>query len=91
MSAILLSILKITIMIVILGAMVIILLGIGQLLSHDDNYSESDVSSMKKDLKNKQEVIGEKSVFNNFLMRNNRYHQRELRKEYRQTGKEYKE
>lgn len=72
MTAILISIAKIFIMIVILGAMIIILLSIGQLLNHDDDYSETDMSSMKKDLKDKEEVIGRKSVFNNFLVRNSK-------------------
>lgn len=71
MTGILITVAKILIMVVILCAMIFILLGIGQLLSHDDdNYSDSDVSTLKNEVKKNENVISEKSVFNNFLVKN---------------------
>lgn len=70
MTAIVFSIIKILIMLVILGAMILILLGIGQLLHHDEEYEETDFSSFKKEVEEKEKVIGKNSVFNNFLVRN---------------------
>ena len=70
-AAILFSVFKIFIMIVILCAMILILMGIGQLLHSDEICSDEDVSSLKKELKEKENVIGENSVFNNFLVKNN--------------------
>ena len=69
MYTLLISIVKILIMIVILVAMVLILLGVGQLIRNDE---ENDVGlkSMRKEIKEKENVIGKNSVFNQFLVKN---------------------
>lgn len=60
---------KIIVMILLIGAMVIVLLGIGHLFHHDDLNTTEDTDMLKHDVDRKENVISEKSVFYNFLIK----------------------
>ena len=60
---------KIALMMLIIGAMVMILMGIGHIFHNDDlNTSEDDVL-LRNEVDNSEDVVGEKSVFYNFLVK----------------------
>lgn len=56
-------------MLLILGGMVMILLGIGHLFHNDDLNSAEDDLSLRNEIDNYEEVVGEKSVFYNFIVK----------------------
>lgn len=60
---------KIVLMILIIGAMVMILLGIGHLFHNDDFNSNEDDIRLRYEIDNTEEVVGKKSVFYNFLVK----------------------
>lgn len=60
---------KIVAMILLIGAMVILLLGIGHLFHNDDLNTLEDDHVLKQDVEENEDVISEKSVFYNFLVR----------------------
>ena len=60
---------KILVMMLLIGAMVVILMGIGHIFHHDDLNTSDDDLMLKSDLDNKEDVVSEKSVFYNFLVR----------------------
>lgn len=60
---------KIFLMILIIGAMVAIIVGLGQLFHVDDLNSLEDDLRLKDEVKNEENVVGEKNVFCNFLMK----------------------
>lgn len=60
---------KILLMILIIGAMVVILLGIGYLFHTDDFNTSDDDLILKDEVEHEENVVGEKSVFYNFLVR----------------------
>ena len=72
-SSLIIGVAKIVVMIILLCAMILVLLGIGQFVNDQDNSSE-DVKKYKSELSEKENVIGRKSVFNNFLVRNVEVH-----------------
>lgn len=60
---------KIVLLVLIIGAMVMILLGIGHIFHTDDlNTSEEDLL-LRNEIDNREEVVGKKSVFYNFLVK----------------------
>lgn len=62
---------KILLMLLIIGGMVIILLGIGHLFHTDDlNTTEEDLQ-LRNEIENSEDVVGEKSVFYNFIVKRN--------------------
>lgn len=56
-------------MLLIIGGMVVILMGIGHLFRNDDLNTSDDDLRLKDEVEKEQDVIGEKSVFYNFLVR----------------------
>lgn len=60
---------KIVVMILLIGAMVMILLGIGHLFHHDDLNTSEDDLMLRDEIDHKEKVVGEKSVFYNFLVK----------------------
>lgn len=68
-SATLLLIGKILLMLLIIGGMVMILLGIGHLFHTDDLNTSEDDLTLKDEVESSEEVVGEKSVFFNFIVR----------------------
>lgn len=68
-SATVLFIGKMVLMLLIIGAMVMILMGISHLFHHDDLNSSEDDLRLRDDVKNQENVVSEKSVFYNFLTR----------------------
>ena len=60
---------KMILMLLIIGAMVMILLGIGHLFRIDDLNSSDDDLRLKDDIEKDEHVISEKSVFYNFIVR----------------------
>ena len=63
-------------MLLIIGAMVVILLGIGYLLHTDELNSSEDDRMLQDDLNKKEDVVSEKSVFYNFLVRSEKNRKR---------------
>lgn len=59
---------KIVLMMLIIGAMVIILLGIGHLFHNDDLNTSDDDLRLRDEIEHRENVVGEKSVFYNFLV-----------------------
>ena len=55
-------------MILLIGAMVVILLGISHIFHNDDMNTLEDTNILKHDVEDKENVISEKSVFYNFLV-----------------------
>lgn len=68
-SASLLLIGKVLLMLLIIGGMVMVLLGIGHLFHNDDLNSTEDDMRLKDQVDNYEDVVGEKSVFYNFIVR----------------------
>ena len=68
-SATLLLLGKILLMLLIIGAMVMVLMGIGHLFHNDDLNSLEDDLLLKDEVEHEKNVVGEKSVFYNFLVR----------------------
>lgn len=60
---------KIVLMMIIIGAMIMILMSIGHLLHNDDLNTAEDDSHLKDELERDENVVGEKSVFYNFLVK----------------------
>lgn len=60
---------KIVLVVLILGGMIMILLGISHIFHRDDLNTEEDDLQLKEDLENKENVVSEKSVFYNFLVK----------------------
>lgn len=69
---------KILLMVILLGAMIFILLGIGHLFHHDDMNTLEETDLLKHDVEEKENVISEKSVFYNFLVKVTRTKDRDL-------------
>ena len=63
---------KIILLIVIIGAMVMILLGITHLFHNDDLNSIEDDLILRDELEKSEDVVSEKSVFYNFLINSER-------------------
>lgn len=68
-SATLLLIGKILLMLLIIGGMVMILLGIGHIFNTDDLNTSEDDLRLRDEVENSEDVVGEKSVFYNFIVR----------------------
>lgn len=62
-------ILKIVAVVVLLLAMVLVLLGIGHLFNKETLAHDEDVSKLKREMKEREEVISRHSVFHSFLVR----------------------
>lgn len=60
---------KIVLMILLIGAMVMILLGIGHLFHNDDLNTREDDLTLRDELDSSEDVVGKKSVFYNFLVK----------------------
>lgn len=60
---------KILVMIILVGAMIMLLLGIGHLFKNDDLNTKEDDLKLKNDVDENENVISEKSVFYNFLVK----------------------
>lgn len=60
---------KIVLMILLIGGMVVILLGIGHLFHHDDLNTSDDDLLLRHEIDDKEDVVGKKSVFYNFLVK----------------------
>lgn len=67
-SATLIFLGKVILMLLIIGAMIMILMGIGHLFRIDDLNSKEDDLKLKDDLDKDETVVSEKSVFYNFLV-----------------------
>ena len=63
---------KIILLIVIIGAMVMILLGITHLFHNDDLNSKEEDLILRDELEKSEDVVSEKSVFYNFLINSER-------------------
>ena len=74
---------KILLMMLIIGAMVVILLGIGHLFHNDDLNTSDDDLRLRQEIDEHEEVVGEKSVFYNFLVKTNK--ERELREGHKES------
>lgn len=72
-SATFLLIGKIVLMLLIIGGMVMILMSISHLFHHDDLNTSDDDLKLKDEVENKDEVVGEKSVFYNFLINHDKH------------------
>lgn len=59
---------KILLMLLIIGGMVMILLSVGHLFHNDDLNSREDDLMLRDEVENKEDVVGTKSVFYNFLV-----------------------
>lgn len=74
---------KLILMLLIIGAMVMILMGIGHLFRNDDLNTSDDDLKLKDELENDETVVSDKSVFYNFLVKSekdrleNRKHKRD--------------
>lgn len=68
-SATFLLIGKILLMLLIIGGMVMILMGIGHLFHNDDLNTSDDDLKLRDEVEHSENVVGEKSVFYNFLVR----------------------
>lgn len=60
---------KILLMLLIIGGMVMILMGIGHLFHTDDLNTTEDDLLLKNEVDTTEDVVGEKSVFYNFLVK----------------------
>ena len=60
---------KILLMMIIIAAMIVILMSIGHLLHNDDLNTADDDRILKEELDKKENVVSEKSVFYNFLVK----------------------
>lgn len=60
---------KLILMVILIGAMVVVLLGIGHLFHNDDLNTVDDDNILKRDVDEDENVISEKSVFYNFLIK----------------------
>ena len=60
---------KMILVLLIIGAMVVILLGIGHLFRNDDLNTSEDDLRLKDDIEKDENVVSEKSVFYNFIVR----------------------
>lgn len=63
---------KILAMLLLVGAMVIVLLGIGHIFHTDDLRSVDDTNILRHDVDENEEVISNNSVFYNFLVKTNK-------------------
>ena len=68
-SASLLLIGKILLMLLIIGGMVMVLMGIGHLFHTDNLNTTEDDSILKEEVENSEDVVGERSVFYDFIVR----------------------
>ena len=68
-SATLLLLGKILLMLLIIGGMVMILMGIGHLFHNDDLNTSEDDLMLRDEVENSEDVVGEKSVFYNFIVK----------------------
>lgn len=55
-------------MLLIIGGMVMVLMGIGHLFHTDDLNTSDDDLRLRDEVDNEENVVGEKSVFYNFLV-----------------------
>lgn len=60
---------KILLMVLLIGGMVMILLSIGHLFHNDDLNTLEDDMRLRQEIDKSEEVVGEKSVFYNFLVK----------------------
>lgn len=60
---------KILLMLLIIGGMVMVLLSIGHLFHNDDLNTSEDDLLLKDEVDHSEDVVGEKSVFYNFLVK----------------------
>ena len=56
-------------MLLIIGGMVMILMGIGHLFHNDDLNTQEDDLLLRNEVEESEDVVGEKSVFFNFIYR----------------------
>lgn len=68
-SASLLLIGKILLMLLIIGGMVMVLMGIGHLFHTDNLNTTEDDCMLKDEVENSEDVVGERSVFYDFIVR----------------------
>ncbi len=61
------TILKIILVVMLMLAMVVILLGIGQLSSGRFDTDTSDIDKLRDEVDNREEVISRRSIFHEFL------------------------
>ena len=73
---------KIVLMILLIGAMVIILLGIGHLFHNDDLNTSDDDILLRDEIDEKEDVVGKKSVFYNFLVRTEKTKEKEDKNQF---------
>ncbi len=73
MSLITISILKIILVVVIIGAMTLILLGISHLFSGSFNSDEYEAAKMRKDLLDKEDVVTRRGIFGQLLFPDNKH------------------
>lgn len=66
------TVLRVALVVVILVAIISLLLGINHLSHNDDTISEEETSNFREEVKEKQEVISNRSVFHKFLARESR-------------------
>ncbi|MCH5217135.1 MAG: hypothetical protein J1F07_01055 [Muribaculaceae bacterium] len=59
---------KLLLMLLIIGGMVMVLMGIGHLFHTDDLNTSDDDLRLRDEVDNEENVVGEKSVFYNFLV-----------------------
>lgn len=70
LNAVALMIVKIIIMILLLGAMALLLFGIGYLFNNEELNTVEDNRNLREEIKKEERVVGKKSIFSNFLVRN---------------------
>lgn len=63
---------KFLLILVLLGGVVVTLLAIGHLLHTDDLNTLEDDKKLKEEVDNEETVVGDKSVFYRFLVKDNR-------------------
>lgn len=76
MPELLISIFKISLVVIILFGMIMILLGINHLTHNDDSLNSDETAQYKHDLAEEKSVISTKSVFHNFLAKSMKRHTR---------------
>ena len=59
-----------------------ILMSIGHLFKNDDLNTSDDDIKLREDIENKQDVVSEKSVFYNFLVRSENHKDEDNREEH---------
>ena len=69
MTSVFLVIGKILLMFILIGGMIMVLMSIGHLFHNDDLNTSEDDRQLRDDVENSKDVVSDKSVFYNFLVR----------------------